>query len=214
MAFWNAPLDDPDHAANACRSALAMNERLVSLNQELEAEAKVEKRRHVPIRIGIGLNSGPAVVGNMGCELRMDYSCLGDTVNTASRLEGQSKAYGVTVVIGENTYAAAPGFASLELDVIQVKGKTTGVRIYALLGDDTMAARPSFKEMVRLQGAMLAAYRGQDWPGCRALIAKCREHGKAWDLDHLYDVFSERLDEFEKTPPGADWDGIYIAETK
>jgi adenylate cyclase len=214
MAFWNAPLDDPEHAPNACSAALGMNRRLAALNQELEGEAKAENRRHVPIKIGIGLNSGPAVVGNMGCDLRMDYSCLGDTVNTASRLEGQSKAYGVTIVIGENTRAAAPDFAVLELDVIQVQGKTAGVRIYALLGEADLAGRPDFVELTRLQTDMLTAYRGQDWAKCRDLIAACRGAGQSWDLDHLYDLFEKRVAEYEKDPPGPGWDGVYVAKSK
>ena len=214
MAFWNAPIDDPDHGANACRAALAMNHRLVSLNQELEAEAKAENRRHVPIKIGIGLNSGPAVVGNMGCDLRMDYSCLGDTVNTASRLEGQSKAYGVTIVIGENTHALAPGFARLELDIIQVQGKTEGVRIYTLLGNAEVAASQPFKELQASQGEMLAAYRQQDWVRARRLVAECRTRGEPWALGYLYDLFEKRIAEFEKDPPGPSWDGVYVAKSK
>ena len=113
MAFWNAPLDDPAHAANACGTALAMLARLATLNEELEAEAKAEGRPHMTLNIGIGLNTGDVVVGNMGSEKRLSYTVMGDAVNLASRLEGQSKTYGVAIVIGERTRAQAPDFAHL-----------------------------------------------------------------------------------------------------
>ena len=104
MAFWNAPLRDKDHAADACISALEMMHALQILNNNLELEAKQENREHRPIKIGIGINSGEACVGNMGSDQRFDYSVLGDSVNLASRLEGQSKTYGMTCLIGEDKF--------------------------------------------------------------------------------------------------------------
>ncbi|MCX8232125.1 MAG: adenylate/guanylate cyclase domain-containing protein, partial [Alphaproteobacteria bacterium] len=120
MAFWNAPLDDKDHAAHGLDSALAMFNALDGLNESLKQEAESENRTHYPINVGIGLNTGECCVGNMGSDKRFDYSVLGDAVNLAARLEGQSKNYGVGVVIGEETRKAAPEFASLELDLIAV----------------------------------------------------------------------------------------------
>ena len=110
----------------------------------MEAEAKREGRRFIPIIIGIGLNSGDCCVGNMGSEQRFDYSVLGDDVNLAARLEGQSKNYGVDIVIGENTYQRASGFAYIELDLIKVKGKNDAVRIYALMGEPEHRESPEF----------------------------------------------------------------------
>jgi adenylate cyclase len=214
MAFWNAPLDDAEHAANACRSALAMLEQLKPLNEALEAEAKAENRRHVPINIGIGINSGPVVVGNMGSDLRFDYSVLGDNVNLASRLEGQSKSYGVTIVIGENTFARAPHFAYLQLDLIKVKGKTEAVRIYTLLGDQSLADDDGFKALAAVHDAMLSAYRAQDWQEARARIAECRRLDSHSRMEKFYHLYEERIAENKINPPGPDWDGVFVALSK
>jgi adenylate cyclase len=214
MAFWNAPLDDETHVANACRSALEMNGRLVLLNDELEADAKSEGRRFIPIRIGTGLNTGECCVGNMGSDMRFDYSVLGDTVNLASRLEGQSKTYGAEIVLGETTHAQAGEFATLELDLIQVKGKTVPVRVYSLLGDEAVKTSPEFQELFELHGDMIASYRTQDWAGCRKKIEECRELNFLDKLEVLYDLYNSRVNTYEKSPPGDDWDGVYIATTK
>lgn len=216
MAFWNAPLDDADHARHACQSALAMIDSLKGLNDRLEAEAKEEGRRHVPLNIGIGLNSGIVCVGNMGSEQRFDYSVLGDNVNLASRLEGQSKTYGVTVVLGEHTAAQAPDYALLELDLIKVKGKTEAVRIFALLGDPALAASQGFLALREKHDRFLAAYRGQRWQEARDLMADLRRDGASigLHLDGLYDLFDERIGAYEATPPGDQWDGVFVATSK
>ncbi|HXP96705.1 MAG TPA: adenylate/guanylate cyclase domain-containing protein [Telmatospirillum sp.] len=214
MAFWNAPLDDRDHAANACRAALQMARDLGPLNDQLEEQAKAEQRRHLPINIGIGLNSGEVVVGNMGSDQRFDYSVLGDTVNLASRLEGQSKTYGVTMVIGDATFTRAPQFACLELDLIKVKGKTEAVRIFTLLGDETVAADAAFKALKDAHDAMLGAYRAQDWPRARAELARSAELDVGFHLDKLRHLYAERIDAYEADPPGADWDGVFVATSK
>lgn len=214
MAFWNAPLDDPDHAANACRAALAMRRALAPLNESLKAEADAQGRRHIPINIGIGLNSGDVVVGNMGSDQRFDYSVLGDAVNLASRLEGQSKLYGVTVVIGESTREMAGGFACLELDLIKVKGKTEAVRIHALLGEPEEAETAAFRALAAEHRALLDAYRGQDWAAARVHLARCRDLGGDYRLDGLYALYETRIADYEAAPPGAAWDGVYVALTK
>jgi len=214
MAFWNAPEDDADHARHACESALVMTERLIELNKSLEEESKVENRKHIPINIGIGLNSGMVCVGNMGSDQRFDYSVLGDNVNLASRLEGQSKTYGVTTVIGENTQKEAPDYASLELDQIKVKGKTEAVRIFTLLGRPDLRQKPEFLALEAEHKALLAAYRGQKWDEARARLAKCRQLGAFLKLDHLYDMYDERIADYCENPPGADWDGVYVAKSK
>ena len=114
-----------------------MQARLITLNEEWKAEAEAEGRHHIPVNIGIGLNTGHASVGNFGSEQRLTYSCLGDAVNLASRLEGQCKTYVVGIVIGEDTAKQVPALATLELDLIMVKGKTEPERMFSLLGDAT-----------------------------------------------------------------------------
>ena len=216
MAFWNAPLDDLLHPKHACESALAMFEFLPELNRQLEVEAKNDGRAFHPIRIGIGINTGECVVGNMGSEKRFDYSVLGDAVNLASRLEGQSKTYGVNIVIGEETHVEAPEFATLELDMIAVKGKAEAVRIHALMGDSVMKDSAPFKALVAKHNELLAAYRGQRWDEAEGLLAPCNELAQAagFDLSGLYELFSERLALYKWDPPPPEWDGVFVATSK
>ena len=212
MAFWNAPLDDAEHGRHACDSALAMFGELDTLNATIKAERESAGELFRPINIGIGLNSGECCVGNMGSGQRFDYSVLGDTVNLAARLEGQSKNYGVGIVIGEATRDEAPQHASLELDLIKVKGKEEAVRIFSLLGDAAYRESAEFAALEDRHAAMLAAYRGQEWARARQLLAECRELDGT--LDTLYDLYAERLDDFEAHPPGAEWDGVFVATSK
>jgi len=212
MAFWNAPLEDADHADHACASALAMVRELEGVNARLAAEAAAEKRPFYPLKLGVGLNSGDCVVGNMGSDQRFDYSVLGDAVNLASRLEGQSKTYGVDIVMGETTRRKAPSWAALELDLIAVKGKKEAVRIFALLGDGTTAQAPEFRALVERHDAMLAAYRAQDWARARAALGESARLGTR--LAHLYELYEERISHYVAHPPGRDWDGVFIATSK
>ena len=212
MAFWNAPLDDDEHARHACESALAMFGALGALNAAIKAEREAAGELFRPIIIGIGLNSGECCVGNMGSEQRFDYSVLGDTVNLAARLEGQSKTYGVGIVIGEKTRAEVPEYACLELDLIKVKGKDEAVRIFSLQGDTAHRESAAFTALGERHQAMLDAYRAQAWARARQLLAECRTLDGT--LETLYDVYAERLDTFEAAPPGADWDGVFVATSK
>jgi len=214
MAFWNAPLDDPDHAKNAAISALGMVAEMAPLNARLEAEAKAEGRKHLPLKVGVGLNTGDAVVGNMGTAKRMDYSVLGDTINTGSRLEGQSKTYGVDIVIGPNTYERIPEFATIELDIIQVKGKKIGLHVYALMGTPELAKRPDFIKVKETVDAMVAAYRSQKWDKAEVHIAELCVIGAPYHLETLCDLYVSRIKAYRLEPPAADWDGVFVATTK
>jgi adenylate cyclase len=213
MAFWNAPLDDVEHADNACATALAMLRELDAINARLKGEAEAENREFQPLRIGVGLNSGECVVGNMGSDARFAYTAMGDAVNLASRLEGQSKTYHISLIIGEATRVLAPRWAALELDLIAVKGKHDAVRIYTLLGDDELAQSPEFRAHADRHERMLACYRARDWAGASSVLADCRCYQTA-ELAAFYDLYAERIAYFAVNPPGPDWNGVFVAETK
>jgi adenylate cyclase len=214
MAFWNAPLDDPEHQAHACESALGMIESLKTLNEKLKEEAQQAGRKHIPINVGVGINSGQVCVGNMGSEQRFDYSVLGDDVNLASRLEGQSKTYGVTTVVGENTEPHVRDFALLELDLIRVKGKTVPVRIFGLVGDRETAQSAEFLAHRAKHEALLAAYRGQRWDEAETLARDCQAAPIGRSVPKLYDMYLDRIALYREQSPGADWDGVFVATSK
>src|SRR6185312_5535165 len=212
MAFWNAPLDVPGHSGKALAAALEMRTELERLNDELKAEAVRTGGKPIALAAGIGLNSGRACVGNMGSEQRFDYSVIGDSANIASRLEGLSRAYGVDIVVGEDTVRDAPGLAVLELDQVRVKGRDTPLRIFTLVGDAQLAATAAFQQLREVHATLLAAYRRQDWAAAHVALAFCRP--LAPSLAALYDVYEQRIAEFELSPPPPDWDGVYVATTK
>jgi adenylate cyclase len=215
MAFWNAPLDDEEHEANACDAALEMLARAETLNVELKREAAANGGVYMPLRIGIGLNSGPCVVGNMGSDFRFNYSVLGDTVNLASRLESRTKDYRLSMVIGARTAERAKRkFATMEIDLIQVKGKKQPEVVYTVIGRAEIDDDPSCRELRDLNARMLALYRKQQWYEALDLIDRCRKIANGFGVDGLYDMYVERIDAYRAAPPPPDWDGVYAAESK
>lgn len=148
----------------------------------------------------------------MGSELRSDYSELGDAVNLASRLEGQTKYYGVDIIISEATRVRAPHLATLEFDRIAVAGNREPVHIHALLGDAALAAHPEFRAQAARHAALIAAFRGRDWEGAETLLAACRGYDDR--LATVYELYAERLRRYAAEPPGADWDGVFVAVVK
>jgi adenylate cyclase len=215
MAFWNAPLDDKDHQLNACEAALDMLERVDELNQAREQEAKEEGRPFIPLNIGVGLNTGICVVGNMGSDQRFDYSVFGDSVNLASRLEGQSKEYGFPIIVGSRTALAVKDkFAILELDFIMVKGKKEPEVIYAIAGREDTAQSGRFQRLRNLMIEMLSCYRNRDWEGALAAIARGRRTDEANSLELLYDLYEVRIRGYLENPPPQDWNGAFALLTK
>jgi adenylate cyclase len=215
MAFWNAPLRDAAHACNACGAALEMLDRVGTLNRQREQEARESGQPFIPIKIGIGLNTGRCVVGNMGSDLRFNYSVLGDAVNLASRLEGQTKNYGVPVVIGSQTAAAArETYAVLEIDLITVKGKLEPETIYALLGREDVARGEPFAELQRLLGEVLALYRARDFEAAGRAVVRCRPAAEAFGLARVLDIYSIRVASFQQAAPPIDWNGVFVLDTK
>jgi adenylate cyclase len=198
MAFWNAPLDDPDHAKNAVRTALDMLKDLEMFNEEVEREG-------IPaFGMGLGINTATVVVGNMGSDQRFDYTCLGDGVNLAARLEGQSKPYGVKLVVGPQTADMVRDvYQVIELDLIAVKGKTEPARIYTIVEQMDPAAE-------KAHNRFLNYYRSGEWG--RAL-AMAYEMGPLWkgELKAYYEMMLDRMD--GKTAP-KNFDGVYRATSK
>jgi adenylate cyclase len=213
MAFWNAPLDDADHARHACLSALEMNRALLPVNEKLKEKAEREGRTAVFLNAGIGINTGLCSVGNMGSRQRFAYSALGDTVNLASRLESQTKAYGVNILAGEKTKDQVADYAFLELDLIRVKGKEKPVRIYTLLGDETMFKDSAFQDVHEMHNAFLSSYRRKEFEKAWNLLSGLEE--KAYEaMSGYYKMMQGRIEAFAKTPPPEDWDGVYVAKEK
>jgi adenylate cyclase len=215
MAFWNAPLDDKEHQLNACEAAVDMLERIDVLNKQRELEAQEGGQTFFPLNVGVGLNTGVCVVGNMGSDLRFDYSVLGDSVNLASRLEGQSKEYGFPIIVGSKTALAVKDkFAILELDFIMVKGKKEPEVIYAIAGREDTAQSGRFQRLRNLTIEMLACYRSRDWDGALAAIERGRRTDEARALELLYNLYEARIRGYQKNPPPDDWNGAFALLTK
>jgi adenylate cyclase len=215
MAFWNAPVDDREHQLHACQAALDMLDRIDVLNSQRLIEAKESGQTFIPIKIGVGLNTGTCVVGNMGSDLRFDYSVLGDSVNLASRLEGQSKEYGFPIIVGSKTALAVKDkFAILELDFIMVKGKKEPEVIYAIAGREDTAHSGRFQRLRNLTIEMLACYRSRDWDGALGVIERGRRTDEAGSLELLYNLYEARIQGYQRNPPPADWSGAFALLTK
>ncbi|MXN65415.1 CHASE2 domain-containing protein [Stappia sp. GBMRC 2046] len=186
MAFWNAPLAIEDHAAHACRAALALAETVNRLNEE---DAFGFKTRGLPsqdVRIGVGINSGPACVGNMGSTRRFNYSVIGDVVNIAARIESSCKAIGATCLVSEDTMQAAPEFAYLEAGSIPLKGKSHPVKLHALIGPPDYAESDAFKELCEVHGRLISAIDAESADAARMCLAECRRLAR----DNLSDFYA------------------------
>ena len=196
MAIWAAPVDLPDHAARACDVALRMQEALVDLNKRWKAEGKPE------VAIGIGINTGPMSVGNMGTPARFDYTVLGDQVNLGARLEALTKEYGVDILVGEATAkAAGPTFVFREVDVVRVKGRAGAAPVYELVG---RAGGVSVDDRFAVA---LATYRQRDFATARTQFAELTEDATA-------QLMAKRCAELAMSPPPDDWDGVYEQRSK
>ena len=215
MAFWNAPLNVPEHELKACGAALEIMDRLVVLNRERQEEAKAADQPFLPLRIGVGINTGQCLVGNLGSDLRFNYSVLGDPVNVAARLEGQTKYYGVPIIIGSKTgEMVKEKFAILELDLVTVVGRAEPETIYALLGREEVLSDPRFQELRKLWSTMIYCYRSRDWEGALEAIQLCRSAEHNYGLGTPFDLYLKRIQAFQESSPPADWAGVFVAETK
>ena len=208
MAFWNAPLDETQHCKDAVKAALEMLGDLDAFNKEIAAEGVP------PFGMGLGINTGVVVVGNMGSEQRFDYTCLGDAVNLASRLEGQSKNYGVLIVLGPVTAERlGDTYFTIELDCIAVKGKKEGVTIYTVFYNTDVGAMPEWLMARDTHNMMLNFYRNQDWDQAVKLVNELKGEFDG-QMDHYYELWLERIEEMRGAGLPSDWDGIFRAQSK
>ena len=204
MAIFGAPLDLPDHPIKACHSALEMIEELKNLNQKWIAEGK-----H-PMDIGIGINTGPMMVGNMGSAQRFDFTAMGDSVNLGSRLEGVNKSYKTNIIISEFTFERVKNeFTCMELDAVRVKGKKRPVKIYSLVGYKDLPG--IHEEVIKQFNQGVILYKRRKWDKAIHIF----ENITAMD-PNLYaaQVYIDRCFDLKKNPPPADWDGVYTMTTK
>jgi adenylate cyclase len=206
MAFWGAPIKDAEHARHGLISAFEMLTAVELLNTEFI------QKGWPPIKVGIGLNSGRVSVGNMGSEIRLAYTVMGDAVNLASRLEGITKEYGAAIIIGDETRKQLPDLIAREVDKVRVKGKDIAVKIYEPLGFEGTVSGEKLAAL-RLFDRALAAYRSQQWNEAQSqfefLLDNYRDTGEV-----LYALYLERIIHLRDNPPGSDWDGSFTFTKK
>ncbi len=204
MAFWGAPLSDPQHARNAVLAGMEMHRALAEL------QPYFKEKGWPPIHIGVGVNSGRMSVGNMGSEIRLAYTVMGDAVNLASRLESITKQYGVGMIVGEETRSAVPDVVFRELDRVKVKGKDTPVAIFEPIGLAGEIGKP-IQDELKLWGQVLKLYRARDWDMAELQLINL---SKANPNNALYALFLERIRHLRQNPPEQSWDGSWKFETK
>jgi adenylate cyclase len=204
MAFWGAPLNDPDHAAHAVAAALEIQHDMAELRERGVARGWPE------IRVGVGLNTGIMNVGDMGSEFRMAYTVMGDAVNVGSRLEGLTKMYGVGIAVSEATAEDAPDFTYRELDRVRVQGRDTPLTIF-----EPFAARDSLSPKVEAElqeyQKSLEMYRAQEWATAESEFRKLADSSGGHPL---YARYLAQISHYRENPPGEDWDGVVTHETK
>jgi len=204
MAVFGAPLDQPDHPSKACHSALEMMGSLKKLNEKWIQEEKQ------PLDIGIGINSGMMMVGNMGSDQRFDYTAMGDAVNLSSRLEGANKNYKTNILISDSTYQRVKDeFTCMELDSVRVKGKKQTVRIFQLVGDKGIPTDQ--REAIRYFHRGLQHYKQQEWDNAIDVFQTVTAMTKNIPAAELY---IQRSLDLKANPPGPEWDGVFTMKTK
>jgi adenylate cyclase len=204
MAFWGAPVDLPEHAELAVKTAMEMAAAIVQLNEEHRAKGIPE------IGVGVGLNTGMMCVGDMGSDLRQSYTVVGDAVNLGSRLEGLSKTYGVSIVVSEATKKLVPSYAWQELDKVRVKGKDLAVTIFRPVGLADQLDKDQAAEL-KLWAAFLRSYRSQEWDQCELHLLNLKRISAE---NFLYSLYSERVNAMKMLPFDPSWDGATNFETK
>jgi adenylate cyclase len=209
MAFWNAPVDQADHAWRACAAAWACQMRLAEIQDDLKAKGLDAGEEGLVMRIG--LNTGPAVAGLMGSQRKLNYTVMGDTVNTASRLEGANKPYGSRIMVSQATKdAAGPRVLTRPLDYIKVKGKAEATAVYEIIGLDGEPGRLYDASYVQRWSEALAAYKAGAFTEALNGFKACQAEKPK---DKACGLFIERCEHYIQEPP-ANWDGVYTMKTK
>lgn len=207
-AFWNAPLDDPEHAARACDTASGMMEAIAKTNEIITHERRNDGVALSPVEIGIGISTGQAIAGGFKVHGRTAYSVNGDCVMMANYIQQLSAGYGPAVIVSEDTRKAAErGFAFLEVDFVVAEGHEDPVTLYAMLGNPVMRASPKFRALATFHDHIFQSIRDRQWRKARDLIAQCRMLSGA--SQKLYDLHLARIAYFEENPPPDDWDGAF-----
>jgi adenylate cyclase len=200
MAFWGAPVEQPDHARRGVLAAMAMQSTLAGMHEHFQ------KTYNKEIKIGVGLSTGQMIVGDMGSELRKAYTVMGDAVNLGSRLEGVTKDYGVGILVSEGTRKACPDIVFREIDLVRVKGKDRPVAIYEPLGLDVNVPKAKIDE-IKLFNQFLKLYRTQDWDQAEVQLLNLQRMDPN---SYLYRSYADRVAHYRANPPGPNWDGVWV----
>jgi adenylate cyclase len=212
MAFWNAPLDDDLHTTHACECALAIWSKMRELNVGWRKRAESEGRLYRPFEIGIGINTGPCCVGNLGSTQHYDYSAIGDNVNLTSRLEGLTRYYNLPAIIGEETRNRVSSLRFLEVDLVRVKGRSGAARIYTMM-DMLDVDKNSYDLLAERHGQLYEAYRSKRWDDAKRMLAACRDFGVS-SLATMHTLYEQRIEQFSAMTLPPDWDGAHTALEK
>jgi adenylate cyclase len=207
-AYWNAPLDDPEHAMHACEAATRMTMSLAEVNEQLSRERRFDGTAFSPVEVGIGIATGTAVTGGLTSRGRTSYSVTGECTVLAGRIRALSGQYGPAVVVSETTReAASRGYAFLEVDFLALGPKEQPVKLYAMLGNPLVRASPKFRALATFHDHIFQSLRTQQWEKTRDLIDQCRKLSGA--SPKMYDLHLARIGYFEANPPGENWDGAF-----
>ncbi|MBS0470090.1 MAG: adenylate/guanylate cyclase domain-containing protein [Proteobacteria bacterium] len=212
-AFWNAPLDDAEHAIHACEAANGMMEAIARSNEVITHERRNDGVAFAPVEIGIGISTGQAIAGGFSAHGRTAYSVTGDCAVEAERIQDLSAQYGPAVIVSDATRKAAErGFAFLEVDYIAIGVHDTPTKLFAMLGSPVMRASPKFRALLTFHDHIFQSLRTQQWDKARELIEQCRKLSGA--SQKLYDLHLKRVAYFQENPPGENWDGAFRAILK
>jgi adenylate cyclase len=207
-AFWNAPLDDPNHAIHACEAASSMSITARRVSDELVQWRRANGQLLPIVEIGVGVATGRVIAGGFGGHGRMGYSVNGEAVSLASRIQALSHQYGPALIVSAATRQAAErNFAFLEIDTVATGASDPPVTLYAILGNSGVKASPKFRALTTFHDHIFQSLRKQQWHQARALIEQCRRLSGA--SPRLYDLHLKRVGYFEHNPPGENWDGAF-----